>query len=59
MSATINEQIFISKLFQDPGYPANRVDYFGGCPSLHIPGFTHPVQDRYVDGASRPLTTGI
>lgn len=32
MSATINEQIFI--------------DYFGGCPSLKIPGFTYPVQDQ-------------
>ncbi|WOO80898.1 Putative DEAH-box ATP-dependent helicase [Vanrija pseudolonga] len=35
MSATINEQIFI--------------DYFGGCPSLKIPGFTYPVQDHYLE----------
>ncbi|WWD16188.1 hypothetical protein CI109_100613 [Kwoniella shandongensis] len=35
MSATINEQIFIN--------------YFGGCPSLTIPGFTHPVTDRYLE----------
>ncbi|WVN86613.1 uncharacterized protein L203_101781 [Cryptococcus depauperatus CBS 7841] len=35
MSATINEQIFI--------------DYFGGCPSLKIPGFTHPVKDYYIE----------
>lgn len=21
-------------------------DYFGGCPSLTIPGFTHPVKDQ-------------
>ncbi|ODN98303.1 ATP-dependent RNA helicase A [Cryptococcus wingfieldii CBS 7118] len=35
MSATINEQIFI--------------DYFGGCPSLKIPGFTHPVKDIYLE----------
>lgn len=35
MSATINEQIFI--------------DYFGGCPSLTIPGFTHPVKDYYLE----------
>ncbi|OXG91457.1 ATP-dependent RNA helicase A [Cryptococcus neoformans A2-102-5] len=35
MSATINEQIFI--------------DYFGGCPSLKIPGFTHPVKDYYLE----------
>lgn len=35
MSATINEQIFI--------------DYFGGCPSLTIPGFTHPVTDHYLE----------
>ncbi|OCF55941.1 ATP-dependent RNA helicase A [Kwoniella mangroviensis CBS 10435] len=33
MSATIN------------GYP----DYFGGCPSLTIPGFTHPVTDHYLE----------
>lgn len=35
MSATINEQIFIN--------------YFGGCPSLTIPGFTHPVKDHYLE----------
>ncbi|WVR05425.1 hypothetical protein IAU60_002440 [Kwoniella sp. DSM 27419] len=35
MSATINEQIFIN--------------YFGGCPSLTIPGFTHPVTDFYLE----------
>ncbi|ORY29995.1 P-loop containing nucleoside triphosphate hydrolase protein [Naematelia encephala] len=35
MSATINEQIFIK--------------YFGGCPSLTIPGFTHPVTDYYLE----------
>ena len=35
MSATINEKIFI--------------DYFRGCPSLQIPGFTHPVQDYFVE----------
>ncbi|WVW82777.1 hypothetical protein I302_104788 [Kwoniella bestiolae CBS 10118] len=35
MSATINEQIFIN--------------YFGGCPSLTIPGFTHPVTDHYLE----------
>ncbi|KAL7424264.1 putative ATP-dependent RNA helicase ucp12 [Cryptotrichosporon argae] len=37
MSATINESIFIK--------------YFGGCPSLTIPGFTHPVTDQYVYAA--------
>ncbi|BEJ12269.1 hypothetical protein CspHIS471_0207290 [Cutaneotrichosporon sp. HIS471] len=35
MSATINEKIFI--------------DYFGGCPALTIPGFTHPVKDYYLE----------
>lgn len=35
MSATINEQIFIK--------------YFGGCPSLTIPGFTYPVSDHYLE----------
>ncbi|WVQ98990.1 hypothetical protein IAU59_006122 [Kwoniella sp. CBS 9459] len=24
-------------------------DYFGGCPSLTIPGFTHPVTDHYLE----------
>lgn len=35
MSATINQQTFI--------------DYFGGVPTLEIPGFTHPVQDLYLE----------
>lgn len=35
MSATINQQTF--------------VDYFGGVPTLEIPGFTHPVQDLYLE----------
>ncbi|EIW66325.1 hypothetical protein TREMEDRAFT_45797 [Tremella mesenterica DSM 1558] len=35
MSATINERIFI--------------DYFNGCPSLSIPGFTYPVKDHYLE----------
>lgn len=35
MSATINQQTF--------------VDYFGGVPTLEIPGYTHPVQDLYLE----------
>lgn len=35
MSATINQKIFI--------------DYFGGAPVIEIPGFTHPVEDIYVE----------
>ncbi|KAG0667481.1 hypothetical protein C6P46_000012 [Rhodotorula mucilaginosa] len=35
MSATINQQQFS--------------DYFGGAPCIEIPGFTHPVQDFYLE----------
>ncbi|KAJ4485738.1 P-loop containing nucleoside triphosphate hydrolase protein [Lentinula aciculospora] len=35
MSATINHEIFIR--------------YFNGAPLLTIPGFTHPVKDRYLE----------
>ncbi|KAM0788551.1 hypothetical protein ACM66B_001677 [Microbotryomycetes sp. NB124-2] len=35
MSATINQQQFS--------------DYFGGAPCIEIPGFTHPVQDSYLE----------
>ncbi|GAA5963647.1 hypothetical protein JCM21900_000208 [Sporobolomyces salmonicolor] len=35
MSATINQKQFS--------------DYFGGAPTIEIPGFTHPVQDHYLE----------
>ena len=35
MSATINAELFSS--------------YFGGCPVLTIPGFTHPVDDHFLE----------
>jgi len=35
MSATINQAQFS--------------DYFGGAPCIEIPGFTHPVQDHYLE----------
>lgn len=35
MSATINQQTF--------------VNYFGGAPVIEIPGFTHPVEDLYIE----------
>ncbi|ORZ15288.1 P-loop containing nucleoside triphosphate hydrolase protein [Absidia repens] len=35
MSATINQELFS--------------EYFGGAPSVEIPGFTHPVKDRYLE----------
>ncbi|KAF8323715.1 P-loop containing nucleoside triphosphate hydrolase protein [Clavulina sp. PMI_390] len=35
MSATINQKTF--------------VDYFGGAPVIEIPGFTHPVEDLYIE----------
>ena len=35
MSATINAARFSA--------------YFNDCPTLHIPGFTHPVQQRYLE----------
>ncbi|GFZ45856.1 hypothetical protein JCM24511_03588 [Saitozyma sp. JCM 24511] len=30
-------------------------EYFGGCPSLTIPGFTHPVTDHYLEDVIRDL----
>ncbi|KAI8622119.1 P-loop containing nucleoside triphosphate hydrolase protein [Chytriomyces sp. MP71] len=39
MSATINSDLFSG--------------YFGGAPVLNIPGFTHPVQDIYLNEALR------
>ncbi|ORX44750.1 P-loop containing nucleoside triphosphate hydrolase protein [Hesseltinella vesiculosa] len=44
MSATINQKLFS--------------DYFGGSPCLTIPGFTHPVQDFYLEDALHMVTTG-
>lgn len=35
MSATINQKTF--------------VDYFDGAPVIEIPGFTHPVEDIYIE----------
>ncbi|KAG0174157.1 hypothetical protein DFQ28_004675 [Apophysomyces sp. BC1034] len=35
MSATINQQLF--------------ADYFNGAPAIEIPGFTHPVEDFYLE----------
>ncbi|KAI9321214.1 P-loop containing nucleoside triphosphate hydrolase protein [Dichotomocladium elegans] len=35
MSATINQELFAG--------------YFGGAPAIEIPGFTHPVQDYYLE----------
>lgn len=35
MSATLNAELFS--------------EYFGGCPMLHIPGFTFPVKEFYLE----------
>jgi len=37
MSATMNSEMFAS--------------YFGGCPIVEIPGFTHPVQQFFLEDA--------
>lgn len=37
MSATLNATAFS--------------DYFGGCPIVHVPGFTHPVQAYFLEDA--------
>ena len=37
MSATINAELFAT--------------YFESCPTLHIPGFTHPVENYYLEDA--------
>jgi len=53
----MSRSLSVSLIDTDWHFP-NLVDYFGGCPSLHIPGFTHPVQDRYVDLVGRALMVG-
>lgn len=35
MSATLNAEQFS--------------EYFGGCPMIHIPGFTYPVKEYYLE----------
>ncbi|RUP47114.1 hypothetical protein BC936DRAFT_146116 [Jimgerdemannia flammicorona] len=39
MSATINQELFSA--------------YFGGAPAIEIPGFTHPVQEHYLEDILR------
>ncbi|XP_049930535.1 ATP-dependent RNA helicase DHX30 [Epinephelus moara] len=40
-------------------------DYFGGCPIVKVPGFMHPVKDRYLDdvlremGRTLPVRNGV
>ncbi|KAG9026944.1 hypothetical protein FRB95_008310 [Tulasnella sp. JGI-2019a] len=41
MSATINQKTF--------------TDYFGGAPVIEIPGFTHPVQDFYLENVIQSI----
>ena len=38
MSATLHTELFSR--------------YFGGCPVVHVPGFTHPVEDFYLEARS-------
>lgn len=53
MSATINQKLFAGNVLQtelkstrgDIDTCKMFVDYFGGAPTIEIPGFTHPVQD--------------
>lgn len=42
MSATINQETFIS--------------YFNNAPVIEIPGFTHPVEDIYIEDAIQHLS---
>lgn len=30
-------------------------EYFGGCPIVKVPGFMHPVEDRYLDDILREM----
>lgn len=30
-------------------------EYFGGCPIVKVPGFMHPVQDRYLEDILREM----
>ena len=52
MSATINQVLFAGNVLQKELEKDKEidacimfVDYFGGAPTIEIPGFTHPVQD--------------
>eukprot|EP00798_Chlamydomonas_sp_ICE-L_P028045 gene28045-31147_t len=44
MSATVNESAFST--------------YFGGCPVLHIPGFTHPVKEMFLEDVIKATKKG-
>ena len=45
MSATLNADLFC--------------DYFGSCPTLHIPGFTFPVQDIFLEASHAPSSPPV
>lgn len=30
-------------------------EYFGGCPVIKVPGFMHPVKDRYLEDVMREM----
>lgn len=36
-------------LMSATGDKKRLAQYFGGCPVIHVPGFMHPVRDRYLE----------
>ncbi|XP_041954389.1 ATP-dependent RNA helicase DHX30 [Alosa sapidissima] len=42
-------------LMSATGDTQRLVQYFGGCPVVHVPGFMHPVRERYLEEVLREM----
>lgn len=42
-------------LMSATGDKQRLAEYFGGCPVLEVPGFMHPVRDRYLEDVLREM----
>lgn len=42
-------------LMSATGDTQRLVQYFGGCPVVHVPGFTYPVRQRYLEEVLREM----
>lgn len=42
-------------LMSATGDKQRLAEYFGGCPVLEVPGFMHPVKDRYLEDVLREM----
>ena len=49
-----NPQLHIV-LMSATGDTQRLVEYFGGCPVVHVPGFMHPVRERYLEEVLREM----